>query len=144
MICKGAGKSPIISFGYGVGQGKGIFLVANNTNAGAVFWGSQYSIAGVLSSTTNMLKGIVNGGRYITAYQNEIKGNTVDGYGGLMPGYLIQEQPTQIGALNRANSSDISAYYGGDYCEILVFTSELTPLQRQQIELYLNQKWAIF
>ena len=145
MVCRGAGTSPLISFGYGVGQGRGISLYSNTFGAGAIFYGNLVSAAGNLTSTTTMLKGIINGGRYITVYQNEIKGNTADGYNvNLMPGYLMQSQPTQIGAQNFANSSNFYAFFGGDYCEILVFTSELTPLQRQSVELYLNQKWAIF
>jgi|LauGreDrversion4_2_1035121.scaffolds.fasta_scaffold04291_4 hypothetical protein len=144
MVCKGAGTSPVISFGYRAGAGDGLFITANDFGYGATLYAKSPFGVGSFSASTVMLKGILNGGRYLTVYQNETKSSTLDGYHvNHMPNYFYQGAPTLIGAIGAAVGS-IYKYGAGDYCEILVFTSELTPLQRQSVELYLNQKWAIF
>lgn len=143
MVCKSSGVSSGISLGYGVAREDGALLQSNAYGSGIVFQMSVVSGAGSISGATAFLKGVYKNSLIIPSF-NDIQGTALNSYNQFQnPGFIIQRLPTDIGAVRWANGS-IFQNFGGDYCEILVFSSELTPLQRQQIELYLNQKWAIF
>ena len=72
--------------------------------------------------------------------------------------YLLNgsnEQTVNVSALNGTTNTPLVATIGvetwsktflmnGDICEILFYNSALTTTQRQQVETYLNTKWALY
>jgi hypothetical protein len=125
-------------------NGKGATLSSNFDGFGSFFgnFANTRSGTGVFSSLALLTSGIFKN-LNVTAIQNGQKGNTATL--GIYNSF-IQINPTEIGLWSRQNDSNptVIGFAAADYCEILVYGTELTSIQRQQIELYLNQKWAIF
>lgn len=125
-------------------NGKGATLSSNFQGVGSFFGNvaNTRSGTGVVSNLTLLTSGIFKN-LNVTAIQNGQKGNTATL--GIYNSF-IQINPTEIGLWSRQNDGNptVLGYSNAEYCEILIYGTELTSIQRQQIELYLNQKWAIF
>jgi hypothetical protein len=135
MVTKSNGGATL-SLGYNGNNGKGAYLISNY-GGGVAF---NNSSAGIPSVLPVLCAGIYNNLK-LTAILNGQKGNI-----GNISYYtsFIQEFPTEIGLTGSFNNGTKYGFAAADYCEILIYGTELTSIQRQQIELYLNQKWAIF
>jgi hypothetical protein len=136
MVTKSSGTASL-SFGANGNNGKGAYF-ASNYGGGLTF---NSSVAGIPSVLPVLCAGIYNNLKFTTILngQKGTIGNLSSSYA-----YFIQEFPTEIGIFSRFNNFNSTGFAAADYCEILVYGTELTSIQRQQIELYLNQKWAIF
>ena len=86
---------------------------------------TNFVLAGGICTTTNM-----------TAYLN----GTAAASTNVSISTIIAQNRTDIGALNPPGQN----FCSGDYSEILIYNSALTTTQRQQVETYLNSKWALY
>jgi hypothetical protein len=147
MVGKSTTTGAAISIGCNINNGKGAFL---NVNASQSFIGSSYgtsfgtvvtySSTGLPSFTSSLAGGVYKNLKFTSIFNGQ-KGDTTPNMA--FYNYFIQELPIDIGCAGRLNGSPFY-FSAADYCEILIYGTELTSIQRQQIELYLNQKWAIF
>jgi hypothetical protein len=151
MVVKTPGGNAIFSMGYASDTGHGFSILTNSQATGVIINLNLGQASGSPSGSTVLINTvfkptIVDSTDYssYTVYINNISGTTQLLNQFIHPGYLRQDKPfSEIGVI-RNQAEQFQYFGGGDYCEILVFTSELTNLQRQQVELYLNQKWALF
>ena len=143
MVSKSVGAATL-SIG-GLQNGKGGLLSSNFGGSGGVFgnYGQPSSYLGTPSNLTVLTSGIWKNLTF-TGILNGQKGSTSSTIN--MYSSFLQVMPVEIGITSRQNEGTqlITAFCNADYCEILIYGTELTSIQRQQIELYLNQKWAIF
>jgi hypothetical protein len=146
MVGKSTTTGAAISIGCNINNGKGAFLIVNASQSFSGSYGTSFGTVVTYSSTGSPLFiSSLAGGIYknlkFTSIFNGQKGETTSNMA--LYNIYLQEIPTEIGCAGRLNGSP-NYFSSADYCEILIYGTELTSIQRQQIELYLNQKWAIF
>lgn len=143
MVSKSQGLNMpgVITFGFNVQNSQGTFLASNYENTGAMlgYFGSYIGSPSILPVLTCGVYKNIKLLAILNGQKSSISNNLPSNYTS-----FIQQFPTEIGVVGTFNSGIKTGFSNADYCEILIYGTELTSIQRQQIELYLNQKWAIF
>lgn len=130
------------SFGYAATPAAGLRLYGENgypvsfdgRPTGSSAFSSSVAVAG--QSTNFVLAGGICTTTNMTAYLN----GTASASTNVSISTIIAQNRTDIGALNPPGQN----FCSGDYSEILIYNSALTTTQRQQVETYLNSKWALY
>ena len=130
-----------MSLGFNVQTSTGTFLAANYEGYGLSF-GYLRSYMGVPSILPVLGSGILKNNKKVAILNGQK--STIEGTLPLNFASFTQQFPTEIGIIGTFDNGTKFTFTAADYCEILIYGTELTSIQRQQIELYLNQKWALF
>jgi len=128
------------SLGYGGSAGLRLYgengypVYFDGRPTGSSAFSSSVAVAG--QSTNFVLAGGICTKTNMTAYLN----GTAAASTNVSISTIIAQNRTDIGALNPPGQN----FCSGDYSEILIYNSALTTTQRQQVETYLNSKWALY
>ena len=134
------------SFTQGVASFSNLRILDLNSNTSTIRLGSTSTTMNAQLGTNGGNNSFVNRSMDLNTfligagYANQTTGQWfINGVEQPAPGVAIGTETYITRSLSLGNQS-----FSGDYCEILIYETLPTQAQRQAIEAYLNNKWAIY
>lgn len=112
-------------------------LYADRAGTRNKWYDGTTNFAGAAADTTSwLLKGAVRSGdANLDYFENGV----------LLNSFAVANAQPAAGVLSVGSRTDgAGAWLGGDFAEVLVYNTALAAGQRQQVESYLNTRWAAF